>query len=113
MMHAGFWAGDGLLVVVAAVIAMLAIAALVLYRARRRPTLTAYTDAMLVSDRDREQAIATLSSAYTSGRLAGADLESRTEEALKARTRAHLDKVVGDIPTGADSTRQERRRAIA
>lgn len=106
MMHPAFWAGDGMmLVAVAVLLALLAVAALVARRAGRRSTLPVGTDgAMLVSDRDRERAIATLSDAFTSGRLAGEDLEMRTEEALRARTRAHLDRIVADIPTGAQST---------
>ena len=53
---------------------------------------------MRAADADRDRAVNYLSSAYTEGRLAKDEYDSRLEVALSARTYADLDQVVTDLP---------------
>jgi hypothetical protein len=53
---------------------------------------------MRAADADRDRAVNYLTSAYTEGRLAKDEYDSRLEVALSARTYADLDQVVTDLP---------------
>jgi hypothetical protein len=53
---------------------------------------------VLVGDRDREQAAAALRRHFASGRLSLAELSERVELALRARTRADLNRALTDLP---------------
>jgi hypothetical protein len=53
---------------------------------------------MRAADADRDRAVSYLTTAYTEGRLAKDEYDSRLETALSARTYADLDLVVTDLP---------------
>jgi hypothetical protein len=53
---------------------------------------------MRAADADRDRAVSYLTTAYTEGRLAKDEYDSRLEIALSARTYADLDQVVTDLP---------------
>ena len=53
---------------------------------------------MRAADADRDRAVSYLTTAYTEGRLAKDEYDSRLETALSARTYADLDQVVTDLP---------------
>jgi uncharacterized membrane protein len=53
---------------------------------------------MRAADADRDRAVSYLTTAYTEGRLAKDEYDSRLETALSARTYAELDQVVTDLP---------------
>ena len=53
---------------------------------------------MRAADADRDRAVSYLTTAYTEGRLAKDEYDSRLETALAARTYAELDQVVTDLP---------------
>lgn len=55
-------------------------------------------DELLVSDAEREQAVARLRDASTEGRLTLDELAQRTGNAYAARTRGELVQVVADLP---------------
>ena len=52
-----------------------------------------------VSDVERDAALQSINQAFGDGRLSQDDLESRTDTALRATTRAELDSVLHDLPT--------------
>jgi len=51
-----------------------------------------------VSDADRDAAISELGEHFQAGRLDQAELEDRTERALRARTGSDLDELLADLP---------------
>ncbi|WP_067455113.1 DUF1707 SHOCT-like domain-containing protein [Actinomadura macra] len=51
------------------------------------------------SDRDRDEALVGLHTAYAEGRLTEAELDERIDLALAARTHADLDRVSADLPS--------------
>jgi hypothetical protein len=53
---------------------------------------------MRAADADRDRAVSYLTTAYTEGRLAKDEYDTRLETALSARTYADLDQVVTDLP---------------
>jgi DUF1707 SHOCT-like domain len=53
---------------------------------------------VLVGDRDREQAAAALRRHFANGRLSLGELSERVELALRARTRADLNRALSDLP---------------
>lgn len=55
-------------------------------------------DRVLASDSERDQTVARLSSAQAQGRLTLNELQSRTAEALQARTRGQLHELTSDLP---------------
>ena len=55
-------------------------------------------DRVLASDSERDQAVAQLAQAQAQGRLTLDELQFRTEEALRARTRGQLDELTSDLP---------------
>jgi hypothetical protein len=56
--------------------------------------------AMRASTADRDRAVDVLRAAYSEGRLTHAELESRIDSALRARTYGDLAALVIDVPTG-------------
>lgn len=50
---------------------------------------------------EREQAVDRLKTAYTEGRLDESEFETRTGEALRARTQADLRPLLADLPSPA------------
>lgn len=60
-------------------------------------------DATRASDREREAAVARLTSAAGEGRLTFEELADRTELAERAVTRGELEAVVADLPAGPAS----------
>jgi hypothetical protein len=67
------------------------------------------------SQADREQAIATLKTAFVQGRLAKEEFDARVGEALAVRTHAELAALASDIPAGiaAAPPRPERMSGAA
>jgi DUF1707 SHOCT-like domain len=53
---------------------------------------------MRAADWDREQAVEVLRQAYAEGRLDGAELDERTDAALRAKTVGELRGLIADIP---------------
>lgn len=56
---------------------------------------------MRAADRDREEAVEILREAYAEGRLDQAELDERTDAALRARTWGELRRLTADIPPPA------------
>lgn len=68
---------------------------------------------MRAADRDREEITEILREAYAEGRLDQAELDERTDAALRARTWGELRRLTADIPPpapGADLPSAEVRR---
>jgi len=57
-----------------------------------------------IGNAERDQAMNRLRSAFAEGRLDEADLDSRTQRALDARTQAELDVLLADLPAAAELT---------
>jgi len=60
-------------------------------------------DRLRAGHADREQVIEVLKAAFTQGRLSGEELDTRTGQALAARTYAELAALTADVPTAGIS----------
>ena len=62
-------------------------------------------DLTRTSDAERDRVVCVLSDHFALGRLTLEELDGRTERALQARTRAQLETLLADLPTGPTPTR--------
>jgi uncharacterized protein DUF1707 len=69
--------------------------------------------AVRVGDREREDAVASLSRHATAGRLSADELEERVEVAYRARTAGELDVLFADLPADAGAVGRPRSRVGA
>lgn len=68
-------------------------------------------DQQRASYEERDAALAHLNKAFEEGRLTLPEHESRTSEALAARTRARLRELLADLPGAADPEQRHTRPA--
>ncbi|GLW62425.1 hypothetical protein Arub01_06690 [Actinomadura rubrobrunea] len=68
---------------------------------RPRPVHTPRSS-MRASDRDRDERLVLLHTAYAEGRLTEAELDERIDQVLAARTYADLDRLTADLPDAGD-----------
>jgi hypothetical protein len=66
--------------------------------AEREPTEENDRTPIRASDREREAIVQRLQGAFVEGRIDDAEFDERMRAALTARTRADLDRIVGDLP---------------
>jgi Domain of unknown function (DUF1707) len=75
--------------------------------------MSAMGPAVRIGDREREEAVASLSRHATAGRLSADELEERVEVAYRARTAGELDVLFADLPADSGAVGRPRSRVGA